>query len=108
MSIHWARRGAVLFFLLFIVAVTWPGMILGNHIFPLVLGLPFSMVWIASWVVLSFLVLIFLDRAEERARGGAAGTRPADTTVTDVAGTGPADAAGTGAETGTPAPGEDG
>lgn len=108
MSIHWARRGAVLFFLLFIVAVTWPGMILGNHIFPLVLGLPFSMVWIASWVVLSFLVLIFLDRAEERARGGAAGIRPADTAVTDVAGTGPGDAAGTGAETGTPAPGEDG
>ncbi len=94
MSIHWARRGAILFFLLFIVAVTWPGMILGNHIFPLVLGLPFSMVWIASWVVLSFLVLIFLDRAEERARGGAAGTRPAETT-------------GTGAEGGTQAPGED-
>ena len=94
MSIHWARRGAILFFLLFIVAVTWPGMILGNHIFPLVLGLPFSMVWIASWVVLSFLVLIFLDRAEERAREDVAGTRPADTT-------------GTGAEGGTQAPGED-
>ena len=101
MSIHWARRGAILFFLLFIVAVTWPGMILGNRIFPLVLGLPFSMVWIASWVVLSFLVLIFLDRAEERARGGAAGTSSGDVTGAGTEG-------GAGAEGGTPAPGEDG
>jgi len=55
------------FFLLFLLAVTWPGMIPGNRIFPLVLGLPFSMVWIASWVVLSFLVLILLDREEGKA-----------------------------------------
>ena len=56
-----------MFFLLFLLAVTWPGMTLGNRILPLVLGLPFSMVWIASWVVLSFLVLIVLDWEEGKA-----------------------------------------
>ncbi|MGW8268753.1 MAG: hypothetical protein ACWGSQ_20475 [Longimicrobiales bacterium] len=68
MSIRWIRGGAVVFFLLFVAAVTWPGMMLGNRIFPLVLGLPFSMVWIASWVVLSFMVLVVLDHWEGRAR----------------------------------------
>ena len=68
MSIRWIRGGAILFFLLFILAVTWPGMTIGNEIFPLVAGLPRSMVWIASWVVLSFMVLVILDLAEGRAR----------------------------------------
>jgi len=67
-NIRWIRGGAILFFLLFVAAVTWPGMTLGNRILPLVLGLPFSMVWIASWVVLSFLVLVALDSREGRAR----------------------------------------
>jgi hypothetical protein len=58
------RRGAVVFFLLFVLAVTWPGMIPFNRIEPLVLGLPFSMAWIALWVALSFLVLLLVDRTE--------------------------------------------
>ena len=66
MSVRWIRGGAILFFLLFVVGVTWPGMIVGNRIFPLILGLPFSMVWIASWVGLSFFVLVILDRTEGR------------------------------------------
>ena len=69
MSIRWIRGGTILFFLLFVAAVTWPGMMLGNRIFPLVLGLPFSMAWIAFWVVLSFLVLAALDTMEDRVRG---------------------------------------
>ncbi|MFO8175732.1 MAG: hypothetical protein ACQET1_04255 [Gemmatimonadota bacterium] len=69
MRIRWIRGGAILFFLLFIGAVTWPGMIAGNRIFPLILGLPFSLVWIASWVIASFLVLVILDRAEGKNRG---------------------------------------
>lgn len=70
MSIRLVRGGVVAFFVLFAVAVTWPGMLPGNRIFPLLLGLPFSMAWIAGWVVLSFLVLVALDAAEgkERAR----------------------------------------
>jgi hypothetical protein len=62
------RGGVVLFFILFVVAVTWPGMLPFNRIEPLVLGLPFSMVWIALWVVLSFFALLLLDRAESRSR----------------------------------------
>lgn len=68
MKISWIRGGVGLFFLLFVLAVTWPGMIPGNRIFPLVLGMPVSMFWIAAWVVLSFLVLLFLDRAEGKHR----------------------------------------
>ena len=64
MSVRWIRGGAILFFLLFVAGVTWPGMVLGNRIFPLIFGLPFSMVWIASWVGLSFFVLVILDRTE--------------------------------------------
>lgn len=76
MTIRWVRGSAILFFCLFLAGVTWPGMRLGNRIFPLVLGLPLSMVWIASWVVLSFIVLLVLDRAEERARDLEASEQP--------------------------------
>ena len=68
MDIRWIRRGAALFFLLFVLAVTWPGMLPANRIHPLVLGLPFSMFWIALWVFISFLVLLVVDWAEERGR----------------------------------------
>ena len=64
MRVKWVRRGAVLFFMLFAVAVTWPGMVPFNRIDPLILGLPFSMAWIASWVLLSFLFLVLVDYVE--------------------------------------------
>ena len=67
-KLRWARRGVAAFFLLFVLAVTWPGMIPFNRIHPLVLGLPFSMFWIAVWVFSSFLVLVLVDRIEGRAR----------------------------------------
>jgi hypothetical protein len=70
MTIRRVRVGAVIFLLLFAAAVTWPGMVPANRIEPLILGLPFSMVWIALWVVLSFLVLLLVDRLEGRARRG--------------------------------------
>lgn len=76
MNIHWVRGGTILFFCLFLAGVTWPGMRLGNRIFPLILGLPLSMVWIASWVVLSFIVLLVLDRAEARVRDREASEQP--------------------------------
>jgi hypothetical protein len=68
MSIRWVRLGACAFLLCFAAAVTWPGMVPANRIEPLVLGLPFSMAWIALWVVLSFLVLLLVDRLEGKAR----------------------------------------
>jgi hypothetical protein len=74
MSLRTARAGAAVFFLLFLVFVTWPGMTPFNRIHPLVFGLPFSMFWIALWVFLSFLVLVAVDRVEER--GIDAGGKP--------------------------------
>jgi len=67
-NVRWVRRGAALFFLLFVLAVTWPGMLPFNRIHPLILGLPFSMFWIALWVFCSFLVLLLVDRVEAGAR----------------------------------------
>jgi len=64
MRTRWVRGGTILFFLLFLVAVTWPGMLPFNTVEPLVLGLPRSMAWIAGWVLLSFVVLLILDRFE--------------------------------------------
>jgi len=66
MSKRGVRWLACLFFLLFTAAVTWPGMIPFNRIEPTVLGLPFSMAWIALWIILSFVVLLLVDRVEER------------------------------------------
>ena len=68
MRIQWIRAGAGLFLVLFAVAVTWPGMVPFNRIHPLIWGLPFSMAWIALWVILSFLVLLIVDWAEGRER----------------------------------------
>ena len=69
MDVRWVRRGAAVFFILFVLAVTWPGMLPFNRVHPLILGLPFSMFWIALWVFCSFLVLLFVDRVEGRHRG---------------------------------------
>lgn len=68
MTIRWLRVGTTLFFVLFVLAVTWPGMIPFNRVFPLVFGLPFNMVWIASWVLASFFVLLLVDWVEGRLR----------------------------------------
>lgn len=70
MTVRRVRWLAALFFLLFVVAVTWPGMLPFNRIRPLVLGLPLSMFWIALWVFCSFLVFLMVDRIESRAREG--------------------------------------
>ena len=70
MNVLWVRRGAALFFLLFVLAVTWPGMLPFNRIEPMILGLPFSMFWIALWVFCSFLVFLVVDRVEGRHRKG--------------------------------------
>lgn len=54
-------RFAVAFFVLYALAVTWPGMIPFNRIRPFVLGLPFSLVWPALWIVLGLLVFVLLE-----------------------------------------------
>lgn len=66
MTVRGARVLAAVFFLLFAAAVTWPGYVPFNRIHPLVLGLPFSLVWVAGWVVASLLVLWLVDSVESR------------------------------------------
>ena len=68
MSVRRVRWVTAAFFLAFVLAVTWPGMLPFNRIHPLVLGLPFSMFWIALWVFLSFLVLLLVDWVENKDR----------------------------------------
>jgi len=62
--------GAVLiFYLLAFAAMVWPVMTLFNRVRPLVLGMPFSLFFIASVVVASFLVQLALFRWEQRQHG---------------------------------------
>ncbi len=62
------RAGATIYFVLFLVFVTWPGFVPFNRPLPLVLGLPFNMAAIGLWVGLGAVVLFVLDRSEERNR----------------------------------------
>lgn len=77
MSVRLTRRLVVGYFVLFTVAVTWPGMVPFNTIRPLVLGLPFSMVWVALWVIGGAGVLAMLYAAERR-EGESRGARGRD------------------------------
>jgi TRAP-type C4-dicarboxylate transport system permease small subunit len=61
-----SARGAAIYFVLFTLAVTWPGMTPFNRVEPMILGLPFNMVWMAAWVVGGFVVLLLVDRTTER------------------------------------------
>ena len=54
-----------LYALLCLGAMTWPGYaIFGNSIEPYVLGLPFSLVWVVGWVLLTFVVLLAYHNTE--------------------------------------------
>ena len=64
MSVRFARTLAFVFLAAYAVAVTFPGIVPFNHVFPLVLGLPFNMVWIAVWITAGCAVLWMVDRAE--------------------------------------------
>jgi hypothetical protein len=70
MSLRGARIATVIFFVVFALAVTWPGVVPFNRVHPLVLGLPFNMAWTAFWIVAGGLVLWALDRVEARHRAG--------------------------------------
>lgn len=63
-----AHRLAIAFFIVHTVAVIYPGLVPFSRIEPRVLGLPFSMVWLTSWIVASALVLWGVSVAEARSR----------------------------------------
>ncbi len=66
MSRRNARILGVVFFLANVVAVTWPGLVPFNRVRPFVLGMPFVMVWLTGWIVAAMVVLLVIDRAEQR------------------------------------------
>ena len=68
MTVRFARVLTFTFLVAYALAVTWPGMIPFNRVFPLILGLPFNLVWIAVWIVAGCLVLWMLDKVESEAR----------------------------------------
>lgn len=63
------RAAVTMYFVLFLIFVTWPGFVPFNRPLPLVLGLPFNMAAIGLWVGFGAVVLFVLDRSEERNRG---------------------------------------
>lgn len=71
MNLRSARTAAGIYFVLMLLSVTWPGMLPFARVEPLILGLPFSMAWIAIWIAGSVIVLYLLDRVEKRYRDAA-------------------------------------
>jgi len=63
MSKRAANRLFIAFLIGYTLSTTYPGALIGNRIDPLVLGLPFSMVWVVLWVVIGLIVLLALGRA---------------------------------------------
>lgn len=68
MSLKTARILAAAYHLLMLYFVTWPGVLPFAKAEPLILGLPFTMAWIAGWIAGSVIVLTLLDRVEKRFR----------------------------------------
>jgi len=68
MSLRTARALTGTYFTLALLAVTWPGLLPFARIRPFILGLPFSMAWIAAWIAGSIVVLYLLDLVERRYR----------------------------------------
>lgn len=68
MSLTAARALAGVYFTLMLIFVTWPGLVPFARVRPLVLGLPFSMAWIAAWIAGGVVVLAVVDRVESRYR----------------------------------------
>lgn len=60
------HRLVIAFFVLYLVAVTWPLAMWVSDPLPLILGLPLPLAWSILWIVLSFVVLIVLDWFKER------------------------------------------
>lgn len=71
MKLSTARTLAGAYLLTALVFVTWPGLVPFSKIEPLILGLPFSMAWIAMWVSGTVVMLFLLDRVEKRYRDDA-------------------------------------
>lgn len=66
MSVRAARGFVLVLLVLYVLALTWPGIEPFNRIKPLVLGLPFVLFWICVWIVLVGVGFALLDAAQTR------------------------------------------
>jgi hypothetical protein len=55
----------MLYFLVCVLAMIWPGATLANRIDPMIIGLPFFMFWYLAWLVVLFIGLIICYNTEE-------------------------------------------
>lgn len=60
------HRLVIVFFVIYLLAVTWPIAQWVRGPTPLVLGFPLPLAWSIVWILLGFVVLIILDWFEER------------------------------------------
>ena len=56
-----ATIAASICFVLYAVAVTWPGVLPFSGARPFVLGLPFNFFWIVLWIVLGGVALVAVE-----------------------------------------------
>ncbi|MEO0883694.1 MAG: hypothetical protein AAFY34_13335 [Pseudomonadota bacterium] len=66
MSVRAVRWAVIAYMLLFLLATTWPGAMLFNHVQPLVLGLPFNLFVIALLIIGALGLLTALYISEQR------------------------------------------
>jgi hypothetical protein len=59
-------RLLLLFFLVYLLALTYPGMAPFNRIEPMIGGFPFSLVWVMLWVLLGWVALALRYRADRK------------------------------------------
>ena len=64
MKVKTVRRITAVYFVIFLLAVIWPGFTLFNHVRPLILGLPFNLVVITAFILGGMGVLYLLYRTE--------------------------------------------
>ncbi|MEM1262973.1 MAG: hypothetical protein AAGH76_11300 [Pseudomonadota bacterium] len=62
------RRLAIGFFLVYLLAVTWPVATLFRSPKPLIIGIPLSMAWSIGWILLGWVMLLVLDWFENKGR----------------------------------------
>ncbi|AZR74860.1 hypothetical protein BBF96_07580 [Anoxybacter fermentans] len=54
------------YFLICLLAQIWPIYLIGNRLYPFVLGMPFSMFWVVLWIVIIFIGLLIKFNQEYR------------------------------------------
>ncbi len=68
MTLSNMRRLTIAFFVVYLVALTFPGYLPFSEPRPFVLGLPLSFAWVILWVILGWAVLAALYFVERRER----------------------------------------